>query len=190
MRAMPALILSAGLALSACGQPDYFLVPPPGPAAKAGSAASMAVADISLPTYADAVEIAVLTETGAVSLDKSALWADTPRRALTRHLVAALQERLTAQIATEPWPAFDPPALRLEVFVDRMIGAPEGPFVFSGQYVIVSPTSGRIISSDRFSIALTAQQPGYQGLIDAHARGIEALADQIAARIVRSGGLS
>ncbi len=190
MREVPALSLVAALALSACSQPDYFLVPPPAPTARAGSASGIAVADMSLPTYAEAVEIAALTDTGAVSLDKSALWADTPRRALTRHLVASLQQRLNAQIATEPWPAFDPPSMRVEVFVDRMIGAPEGPFMFSGQYVIVSPTSGRIISSDRFSIELVAAQPGYQGLIDAHARAVEALADQIAARIVRSGGMT
>lgn len=192
MRPILPVALAAALALGACaGRPDYFLTPPPAaPARDAGSASSISVADISLPAYAETVEIAELTESGAVTLAKDALWADTPRRALTRHLVAALQSRLSAQIAAEPWPAFEQPSLRLEVFVDRMIGAPEGPFQFSGQYVIVSPTSGRVISSDRFAIALAAQTPGYQGLIDVHARAIEALADQIAARIARTGGVS
>ncbi len=90
-------------------------------------------------------------------------------------------------MATEPWPAYESPDLRVEVFVDRMIGAPEGPFQFSGQYVIVSNLSGRVISSDRFAISLPAQGSGYQGLIDAHARAVEALADQIAARLARGG---
>jgi uncharacterized lipoprotein YmbA len=184
----PLLALAATLALAACGSADYYLVPPPaGGAARAGSAGSVAIADMSLPAYAETVEIAVLTDTGAAQLSKSALWADTPRRALTRHLVAALQARLAAQVATEPWPAFDQPDLRLEVFVDRMIGAPEGPFQFSGQYVIVSNLSGRVVSSDRFAINLPPQGAGYQGLIDAHARAVEVLADQIAARLARGG---
>lgn len=189
MRCILPLALAA-LVLAGCARPDYFLMPQPAEGARSGRAVgSVAVADISLPAYAETVEIAELTDTGAVSLAKNALWADTPRRALTRHLVAALQSRLNAQIATEPWPAFDSPTLRLEVFVDRMIGAPEGPFQFAGQYVIVSSDSGRVVSSDRFAVALTAVQPGYQGLIDVHARAIEALADQIAASLARSGGI-
>lgn len=190
MRATSSCALLAALALAACGQPDYYLTPPPAAAARAGSAGSVAVADINLPTYAEAVEIAVLTETGQVTLVQDALWADTPRRALTRHLVAALQTRLNAQIATEPWPAFESPSLRIEVFVDRMIGAPDVPLEFSGQYVIVSPTSGQVVASDRFALTLPAQGPGYQGLIDTHARAIEALAGEIAARVARVGGVA
>lgn len=181
---LPALALPALLLLAACGSPSYYLVPPAatgGPRA-GGGAGGIAVADMNLPTYAETVEIASLDPAGAVTLDKGALWADTPRRALTRHLIAALQARLSAQIASEPWPAYDAPGLRVEVFVDRMIGAPEGPFQFSGQYVLVSPASGRIVSTDRFAIT-TQAGPGPQGLVAAHARAVEALADQIAARV-------
>jgi uncharacterized lipoprotein YmbA len=175
------------LALAACSQPDYYLTPPPAASARAASSAgSLAVADISLPAYAEAIEIAVQDPSGAVALEKNALWADTPRRALTRHLVAALQSRLPSQISTEPWPSFDSPSLRLEVFVDRMIGAPEGPFQFAGQYVVVSPSSGAIVATDRFALTVQAGA-GYQGLIDAHARAVEALADLIAARLARGG---
>ncbi len=192
----PALILAARtlavrtfavLALAACSSPNYYLTPPPAASAQAGaSPGSIAVADISLPAYAEAIEIAVQDSTGAVVLEKNALWADTPRRALTRHLVASLQSRLSARISTEPWPSFDSPNYRLEVFVDRMIGVPEGPFQFTGQYVIVSPISGGIVATDRFALTVPAG-PGYQGLIDAHARAVEALADEIAARLARGG---
>lgn len=171
------------LLLAACGSPDLYLTPPAPQSGRIGGAgAGLAVAEMNLPTYAEAIEIAQLGPGGAVTQDKAALWADTPRRALTRHLIAALQARLSGQIASEPWPAYDPPGLRVEVFVDRMIGAPEGPFQFSGQYVIVSPASGRIVSTDRFAITIQAG-PGPQGLIDAHARAVESLADQIAARV-------
>lgn len=180
-------VICAALALAACASPDYYLTPPPDPAARAAnSSVSIAVSDISLPAYAEAIEIAVQDPTGAVALEPNALWADTPRRALTRHLVASLQSRLSSRIATEPWPSFNSPGLRLEVFVDRMIGAPEGPFEFAGQYVIVSPESGSIIAADRFALTVPAG-PGFQGLIDAHARAVEALADLIAARLVRGG---
>lgn len=183
MRPTPLLALAA-LALAACGgRPDYFLTPPPlAPARAEVRAGSLAVVDMNLPTYAESVEIAVQSPTGEVTLDENALWADTPRRALTRHLVAALQARLTGQVAAEPWPAFDPPALRLEVAVDRMIGTPGGPFTFSGQYVVVSPESGNIVASDRFAITLPAGA-GRQGLVNAHARAVERLADRIAGRL-------
>lgn len=184
----PTPVVLALLVLAACGaNPDYYLVPPPAGADRGAGAGSIAVADISLPAYAETVEIAVLTPSGAAQLSKNALWADTPRRALTRHLVAALQARISAQVATEPWPAYESPDLRVEVFVDRMIGAPAASFQFAGQYVIVSNRSGRVISSDRFAITLPPQGEGYQGLIDAHARAVEALADRIAARLSRGG---
>ncbi len=187
---MRPVLLLAALALAGCATPNYYLTPAPAASARATSSiGGIVVADISLPAYAEAIEIAVLDPaSGAVTLEPDALWADTPRRALTRHLVASLQERLPAQIASEPWPSFDSPSYRIEVAVDRMIGAPDGPFAFSGQYVIVSPISGSIVSTERFALTVPAG-PGYQGLIDAHARAVEALADRIAARLSR-GGLS
>lgn len=182
----PALFsLFAGvlIGLSGCASTDYYLLPPPAAATKATSGPSIAVADLSLPSYADALEIAVLTQGGAVTLSKEALWADTPRRALTRHLVAALQQRLGGVIGTEPWPSYEQPALRLEVIVDRMIGTPGGALEFDGQYILVARDSGRITASNRFAIEVPAQGPGYAGIMADHARAIETLADQIAARV-------
>jgi uncharacterized lipoprotein YmbA len=177
-------ILAATLAIGACASPEYHLLPPPAPVARAPSpAASIAVAEVSLPSYAGALEIAVLTESGAVTLQDDALWADTPRRALTRHLVAALQQRLSGRIGTEPWPGFDGPALRVEVVVDRMIGAPAGPLDFAGQYIIAAPESGRITASNRFAITIPPQGDGYDALLAAHALAIDALADRIAASV-------
>lgn len=191
MRAAPALSLLALLALTACSDPDYYLLPPPAPAAQTGSAgASLAVAEITLPTYAEALEIATVGETGAVELDKNALWADEPRSALTRQLARALQARLRGPVGTEPWPGFDGPALRVEVQVDRLIGSPEGVLQFTGRYVIVAPTSGRIAASDGFAYRVPVEGVAYPGLLAAHARAVDTLADEIAARILRIGGVS
>ena len=91
-------------------QPSYYLLPcrsrPPSRASPVGS---VVVADLSLPAYADALEIASLTGPATVEPPKRSLWADTPRRAMTRHLAAALDERPRARVATEPWPGFDAP---------------------------------------------------------------------------------
>ena len=177
--------LLAALVLAGCGgNPDYFLLPPPQSAARAASpVGSIVVADLSLPAYANALEIASLTAPGVVGLNKTNLWADTPQRALTRHLAGALGERLRARVGTEPWPGFDDPGLRVEVTVDRLIGSENGGLDFAGQYVLVSPASGRITGFDRFAIAVPPQGAGYPGLLAAHARAIDLLADRIAATI-------
>ena len=180
-----AAIALLALLLAACGSPSYYLLPPPAaPLARAASpSATVVVADISLPTYVDALEIASLTGPQTVDLTKDALWADSPRRALTRHLAAALDTRLGARVGTEPWPAFDAPGLRIEVIVDRMIGAPGGTLDFAGQYAIVSPTSGTLRALDRFALTIPVADGGYPALLAAHARAMDALADRITASI-------
>lgn len=189
MRVRAVLILPLLAALSACGAPDYYLLPPETAAAPARSGrVSLAVADIDLPAYAGALEIAAVGQGGAVRLEQRALWADTPQRALTRHLVSSLQRRLGGQVMADPWPAFDPPALQLRVVVDRMIGGPGTTLDFAGQYILVSSASGGIVASDRFGIQVPTEAPGYGGLLAAHARAVESLADQIAARISGRAG--
>lgn len=182
MRPQPALALLA-LLLAACGAPAYYLLPPPAAAARQGSpAATIVVADIAVPTYVDALEIASLTGPETVDLAKKSLWADSPRRALTRHLAAALDERLAARVGTEPWPAFDSPGLRVEVIVDRMIGAPGGTLDFAGQYAIVT-ANGTMRAFDRFALAVPVAEGGYPALMAAHATAMDRLADRIAASI-------
>lgn len=179
----PALALLA-LLLAACGAPSYYLLPAPAPVARsAAPVGTVVVADIAVPTYVEALEIASLTGPETVDLSKKSLWADTPRRALTRHLAAALDGRLAARVGTEPWPAFDAPGLRVEVIVDRMIGAPGGTLDFTGQYAIVSPTSGALRAFDRFALAVPVADGGYPALMAAHARAMDLLADRIAASI-------
>ena len=102
---------------------------------------------------------------------------------MTRHLAAALDDRLAARVATEPWPGFDSPGLRVEITVDRMIGSLDGSLDFAGQYFLVAPASGRIVALERFAFALPPQGEGYPALMTAHARALDRLADHIAARI-------
>jgi uncharacterized lipoprotein YmbA len=191
MSMRPTLLLTlAALALSACGRPDYFLTPPPmTPDRPPVRVSSLAVADLGLPTYAESVEIAVQSPTGEVTLDEDALGPTPPAALSPATSSPPSRPAFPARSPPSPGPPSTPPALRLEVAVDRMIGTPGGPFTFSGQYVIVSPESGRITASDRFAITLPAGA-GSQGLVNAHARAVERLADQIAGRLARGGGAS
>ena len=179
----PASLALLALLLAACGAPSYYLLPPPAAAARQASpAGTIVVADVAVPTYVDAVEIASLTGPETVDLSKKSLWADTPRRALTRHLAAALDERLAARVGTEPWPAFDSPGLRVEVIIDRMIGAPGASLDFTGQYAIVT-ANGSLRAFDRFALAVPVADGGYPALMAAHATAMDRLADRIATRI-------
>jgi uncharacterized protein len=179
--------LLLALALIGCGSsPDFYLLPPVQPpvARYPGYVSSVVVAEIGLPTYAEAAEIASIRESGVVQLERNASWAEQPRRGLTLHLAEALEARLGGRVAMDPWPGYEnDPALRVEVAADRLIGSPEGIVHFSGQYFIIRPKDGSIFGSDRFDIQVPPQGPGFGGLAAGHARAIELLADRIAARI-------
>ena len=64
-----------------------------------------------------------------------------------------------------------------------MIGARDGGLDFAGQYAIVAAGDGRLTAFDRFAITVPPQGEGYPGLLAAHARAIDLLADRIAATI-------
>lgn len=175
------------LLLSACGSgPDYYLLPSQTQPGVRGAAPSrsVVVTDISLPAYAEALEIAVLQDTGAVKLERNASWADEPRRGFTRHLAEALALRLGSQVGTDPWPAFaEEPTYRVEVTADRLIGTIGNSVDFAGQYFIVRSSNGTIAASDRFDIRVAVVSDSTADFVSAHGRAIEVLADQIAARI-------
>ncbi|MFT3972336.1 MAG: ABC-type transport auxiliary lipoprotein family protein [Amaricoccus sp.] len=106
---------------------------------------------------------------------------------MTRHLAAALEARLATHVVTDPWPGYEFPGLRIEVAVDRLVGASGGGVELAGQYVLLDPQSGRITGADRFAITVPSQGEGFPGLMAGEARAIEALADRLADRITRRG---
>lgn len=196
VRTRPALSARIGLfailVLAACGSETAYLLPPNSPVTQRASSPvnGISIADVNLPAYASELEIAAISGPETVTLHEYDLWADDPRRAVTRHLAAALGTRINTHVITEPWPGFDPPGLRVEVAVDRMIGAESGGVELTGQYVITSPESGRITAVDRFNITIEPQGEGFPGLMAAQARAIEALASRIASRITGGGAAS
>ena len=176
--------LVACLALAACGSETAYLLPQAPAAQKLPSPVrGIALADVGLPSYASDVGLASLIAPETVKLSKSALWADDPTRAVTRHLAAAIEARLATHVVPDPWPGYDPPGLRIEVKVDRLIGATDGEVEFAGQYVLIEPESGRITAADRFAITVPSRGEGYPGLLAGEAHAIEVLAGQLVARI-------
>lgn len=141
------------------------------------------VTQIDLPQYVQANELLLRGEDGVVRTQKNDLWADAPDRALTEVLARALDERLSADVAADPWP-FDVPAdLRVSVKVQQMIGTTGQDLRFSGQYFLGATSIGDLTIANRFDFSIPLTDGSLQVLSFAHTQAISRLADQIAIRI-------
>ena len=132
------------LLLAACGgEPALrFATPAVSPAERiATSFPSVEVRDVSLPTYAQAEEIAVQGADGSITLSDAFLWADDPSRAVTLELSRNLATLTGNPTAPEPWPFEAYPAARVEVRVEQMLASQAGQFRLSGQYFVVDMES-------------------------------------------------
>ena len=134
----------AFLLLAACsGDPTLrFATPEVDPGTRiATSFPSVEVRDVSLPTYAQAEEIAVENGDGSITLSDAYLWADDPSRAVTLELSRTLASLTGNPTAPEPWPFEAYPAARVEVRVSQMVASRSGVFRLSGQYFVVDMES-------------------------------------------------
>ena len=174
------------LALAACGGRPGLLPAAAGRAAaraRRRRSARVAVADISLPAYADALEIAVADRPGhrrarqGRALGRHAApRADPPSRRGARGPPRRPRRHRALARLRRPRPA------------GRGDGRPHGRRP-RRRPRLRRPVRDRLavqrplVASDRFAITIPPQGEGYPGLIAAHARAIEALADRIAASI-------
>lgn len=104
---------------------------------------SVEVRDVSLPSYAAADEISVMTADGTLSSSDKVLWADAPERAVALELSRHLTRLTHAQVASEPWPLEAYPQARLLVRFADMIANEAGEFKISGQYFVAVEDGGR-----------------------------------------------
>ncbi|WP_407495966.1 membrane integrity-associated transporter subunit PqiC [Pseudooceanicola sp. MF1-13] len=139
---------------------------------------SVEVRQISLPTYAASDEIATRSETGAITSDKSVLWADEPARAMTLELSRYLGQITGAQVAAEPWPFLDRAAAIVDVRVEEMVADANGTFVITGQYY-VAPDIGSGGRSGLFDISEVVVGEGASAIAAARALATRKLAEQI-----------
>lgn len=177
--------LLSGLALTGCAaDPALFLVEPPAPTkALRISVSSIEVKDTTLPTYAEASEIAYESEDGSIRLVPDTLWADDATRAFTASLVSYLANGTTARVAAEPWPLETWPQAELTVRVDKMLARANGQFQLSGQFAL---TSSDGVISDRmrnFDIQVPLNGQGSLAIANATGRAIAALGEEIIAAL-------
>lgn len=179
----PAFALILMTALAACGGGvERFAVPAPVDAAlpKVSSRYStVEIRQVSLPTYAASEEIATRSETGAITSNKSLLWADEPARAMTLELARVLGVMTRVQVAAEPWPFLDRAAALVDVRVEEMVADADGTFRLAGQYY-VAPDSGIGGRSGLFSIVTPVVGEGAGAIAAARGAAVRDLAEQIA----------
>lgn len=175
----PALLL-----LAACGGTiERYAVPPATTEAAlprvASRYATVEVREVSLPTYAASEEIASRDAAGAITGNKSLLWADAPARAMTLELARVLGLMTRVQVAAEPWPFLDRASAQIDVRVEEMVADADGSFRLAGQYY-VAPDSGVGGRSGLFNLSAPITGEGAGAIAAARGAVVRDLAEQIA----------
>ncbi|PTW51432.1 PqiC family protein [Rhodovulum kholense] len=181
-----AALVPSALALAACsGSPDRYTVPDTAVAGPHLPVAwrSVAIREVSLPTYAASEEIYSRSASGALTSSSDVLWADDPTRAITQDLARLLAQMTGAQVAAEPWPFFDRAQATLEIRVADMLAEPDGTFRLTGQFFVAPDAGGRNRAAP-FAIAVPIAAPAGPAEIAA-ARG--AALRELATQIARTG---
>lgn len=179
-------MLAAVTMLAACGAPDARIAVPRAELSKSQriSYSTVALREVSLPTYAASEEIYVSGADGVIKPGDGLLWADDPGRAITLELTRYLAQITGARVASEPWPFVDRPQVEVELRIEEMLAYADGTFRLSGQY-FVAPETGR----DRAELfALTAPIGGdfsAQDIAAARGAAMRDLAGEIAAKGLR-----
>lgn len=182
--ALAALALLAACATATEERTRYYLLPKPAPAERVVFAGdTVALRELDLPLYARTAEIAYIGPAGAVALAEEDRWADEPARAMTRALAGALREALDTPVVVEPWGRAVKPVLRIDISVDRFIGAPGGAVDFSGDFQIVRLDDRETVSAQGFDIAVPTGGPGFDALTRAHSAALARLSDEIVVAI-------
>lgn len=187
IKSAPIAALAAALVLAGCGgTPDARVAVPRADLAKSQriSYATVALREVSLPTYAASEEIHVAGADGVISPGDGLLWADEPGRAITLELTRYLAQITGARVASEPWPFLDRPQAEVELRIEEMLAHADGTFRLAGQY-FVAPENGR----DRANLfSLSAPIGGEftaQDIAAARGAAMRQLAGEIAAKGLR-----
>ncbi|WP_353471879.1 ABC-type transport auxiliary lipoprotein family protein [Salipiger sp. H15] len=181
---LPLLLLP--LLAAACGDEQRFRMESAPPAASVRLAVgTLEVREVSLPAYADASEILLEDQSGAMSQVEGALWADDPRRAMTQALAERLGLISGATVAAEPWPLEEPAQAAVHVRISEAVASENGFFRLKGQYALSS--YDRVIRErvSRFEITVPLAAASAQAIAAAAGRATDQLADRIAGDLAR-----
>lgn len=188
MRTLVSLVTATVILAGCSSATDRYLLDDARPATARSTAARLVLVEkMSLPEYFSGGEITFQDKNGVLVTSKQNFWADTPERAFTEMLADALDDRLSADVASAPWPFEVPADLKVEVKVRRFVALNTGMVQFTGQYFLSSPYGGSLAKTARFEIEEPISEEGLQGLTAAYSRALSDLSDLIAKRIAGVG---
>lgn len=180
-------LLPLALILAACSsaEPRYLIETPVQSGTMRLRVNTLEIRDVSLPTYAEASEIVLEGEDGALTQVDNALWADDPARAVTQALADHIGRASNATVASEPWPLEEDAQAAVTVRVGQMIARASGSFELAGQYAISS--YDRVVREriERFDITVPLPSTAPDGIATATGAAIAELADQITRALTR-----
>ncbi|APZ54871.1 PqiC family protein [Salipiger abyssi] len=177
----------AALILAACSgaEPRYLIEPPIQAASARLRVATLEVREVSLPAYAEASEIVLEGEDGALTQIDNALWADDPSRAVTLAIAEHIGRASNATVAAEPWPLEEDAQAAVQVTVAQMVARADGTVALSGQYAISS--YDRVVREriERFAISVPLAEATPAGIAQATGAAIAQLAAEITESLSR-----
>lgn len=141
--------------------------------------------EVVLPAYAEATDMLQENADGALRPVKGSIWADGSARGITAELSRALDLRTTADVVAEPWPFDDPPQVRLEVRIERIVARADGTFQLSGQLTGASSDGVTRDFVRRFDIRVPMETSSPGAVAKAQGAAMGQLADTIAATLRR-----
>jgi len=143
--------------------------------------ATVALREVSLPTYATGEEISVADASGAIQEFPGSVWADDPVRAVTLRLTDVLGDVTRRTVASDPWPFQDNPDVVVDVRVEEFGAQTSGRFVARGRYYVAHDSPGRRDRARSFDLAKSFDpELGFPAIAEARSRVIAALAQTIA----------
>ena len=146
--------------------------------------ATIALRNVSLPTYAAGETIFTADETGRLRENPGLLWADDPGRAMTLELSRHLNRITSARVASEPWPFLDNAEAEVEIRIEDMLARADGTFVLSGQYFVTAKTGREHAHLFELSAKIPLE-PTPEDVAAARAQVVRDLAVDIARRGLR-----
>lgn len=142
---------------------------------------TVAVREVSLPTYATEEIIAVADGRGGIRESTDRIWADDPTRAVTLEVTSALGGITGRTVAADPWPFRGDPDAVVDIRLEEFIADERGAFTARGQFYIAHSDEGRRDRTQRFRIVQPFDpEGGFPAIAAARSRAVNALALRVA----------
>lgn len=185
-RLLPALLVLAGLGLSACsgGPPPKMYLLESLPSSQATSTSnkhanaihSLGMSPVVLPGYASGTQLAGVGADGLVYQSDNHQWAEAPEDAISRVLAERLRLHAGATVLIEPWPRDYSPSARVEVIFDKLLREPRGGADMAGQILLLSGDGRRLLHAVPFQFTHYGKMTDERVYFVAVAQGVDDIA--------------